>query len=156
MRGLAVLVTGLIVVAGAGGQEKGPKLNPRYNFEFNPENFPQGSPKEALESLLKAVDLKRIDYLLAHLAEPVFVDERVKDVHKGSFEALVSETKSKLLDEPETIKLLRRFAKEGEFESGDTTASAKLKDQRERVFFKKWETRWFFENKRKLDKPAEK
>ena len=153
MRSLVVLIIGLFVVAVAGGQEKPPKLNPRYNIEFSPENFPQGSPKEALESLLKAIDQKRIDYLLAHLAEPIFVDDRVKEVHKGSFEALVAETKTKLLDEPDTVKLLRRFAKEGDFETGDTTAAAKLKDQRERVLFKKWEVRWFFENKRR---PADK
>jgi hypothetical protein len=59
---------------------------------------------------------------------------------------------TKLLDDPETVPQLRRFLKEGEWEKGEEVASAKLKDSKDRVFFKKIGDRWYLENRKKVEK----
>src|SRR5262245_48322911 len=80
----------------------------RYGVEADLKTYPQGMPKEALASVLKAIDAKRIDYLLAHLADPQFVDQRVKE-NGGRFDALLEETRAKLLDDPGAAKQLSKF-----------------------------------------------
>jgi hypothetical protein len=122
----------------------------RYGVEANLRDFPQETPKETLASVLRAIERGRINYLLAHLADPAFVDQRVKEVYGGDFEELVRETSRKLAGNPAAAKELTRFLKEGEWEGGDTTASAKLKDVKDRqVFFRKIGRRWYLENRQK-------
>jgi hypothetical protein len=122
----------------------------RYAIQPNLEKYPQGTPKETLASVIAAIEERRIDYLLAQLADPDFVDGRVKDVYKGQFDELVAETKRKLADNPDTLKELQRFLKEGEWDSVENTASASLKDVKDRkVFMKKIGKRWYLENKQK-------
>jgi hypothetical protein len=148
------LVFGLVVVMTASAQaQQAAKENPpaaRYGLEASLRNYPQSTPKEALQSVLTAIDNGRIDYLLAHLSDPTFVDQRVKDVYGGKFDEVVRETTSKLADNPGTVKELRRFLKDGEWDVGDTSASAKLKDIKDRqVYMKKIGSRWFLENRQK-------
>jgi hypothetical protein len=122
----------------------------RYGIEANLRDYPQETTKEALASVLRASERGRINYLLAHLADPAFVDKRVKDVYGGDFDELVRETTAKLTDNPATLKELQRFLKEGEWEGGETTASAKLKDIKDRqVFLRKIGPRWYLENRQK-------
>ena len=124
----------------------------RYGIEANLDSFPQATPKEALASVIQAIENKRIDYLLAQLTEPDFVDQRVKEVYGGDFDELVKETTTKLNDNPGTLKELRRFLKEGDWENADTTATAKLKDVKDRqVFMKKVDKRWYLENRQKAE-----
>src|SRR5438552_14185099 len=140
----------LVGVAGVAAQE--PKEAPprRYGIEANLRDYPQETAKETLASVLQAVERRRINYLLAHLVDPAFVDKRVKEVYGGDFEELVRETTGKLADNPAALKELQRFLKEGEWEGGDTTASAKLKENKDRqVFFRKIGRRWFLENRQK-------
>jgi hypothetical protein len=132
--GLAVLVVG----------------QARYNLAPRLKTYPQGTPKETLASVLAAIDDRRIDYLLAQLTDPEWVDRRVKDVYAGRFDELVQEATTTLAGDPAKVKELRRFQKEGEWEGADTTASVHLKDVKDRqAFFKKIGTRWYLENRQK-------
>lgn len=152
MRGLVGCLIAAICLSGVVAQDN--KSTKRYGVEVELDFFPQDSPKAALESVLKAIERKRIAYLLAQLADPKFVDERVKS-YGGNFEELVTETTKKLKDDPAAVKELRRFLKEGEWEGGDTTASAKLKDVKDRqVFLKKIGERWYLENRMKAEAEA--
>src|SRR5437667_9610302 len=71
----------LTIVVGVEAQQgdKG-KVPQRYGLDLDAKRFPQSNPKEALGSVLKAIGDKRIDYLLAHLADPAFVDKRVSQI----------------------------------------------------------------------------
>jgi hypothetical protein len=120
----------------------------RYGLNAHLREFPQGTPKEALASVILAMEQGRIDYLLSQLSNPEFVDSRVKQVHGGKFVDLVGETRTKLNDNPAVIKELRRFLQDGDWQIADNTASVQLKDLKNRqVHLKKIGERWFFENK---------
>ena len=123
----------------------------RFGVAADFSSYPQATPKEALSSVLKAVDDKRINYLLAQLSDPDFVDRRVA-AHGGNFEALVHETTEKLTADMAALKLLRRFLQEGEWRNTDLTAAVRLKDVRDRcVYLRKTEGRWFLENRSKAE-----
>lgn len=122
---------------------------PRYGIPFDNNNYPQATPKETLASVIKAMERRRINYVLAHLADPDYVEERVKKAG-GDFELVVREATAKLNDKPDTIKELTRYLKEGEWEANENQASAQLKDLRDRkVFLRKSGARWFLENRQK-------
>jgi hypothetical protein len=142
------VAVGLVVAGVALAQApKEDSLNRRYGIDANLRHYPQTTPKEALASVLQAIDRNRIDYLVAHLVDPQWVDERVQRPG-SSFETVVQETTAKLADNPDAVKELRRFLKEGEWDAGDTTASASLKDvKNRRVYLRKVENRWFLENR---------
>jgi hypothetical protein len=120
----------------------------RHGVSSNLKNFPQATPKEALASALKAVDLKRVDYLLAHLVDTEWVDRRA-DLYQGGFPELVRESTAKL-DGP-SVKQLQRFLSEGEFETLDASAVVRLPKTPDRVVrLRKVGERWFLRN---LSKP---
>lgn len=151
MRVALMVLIGAALAAGAEAQEAN-KLATRYGITADSDLYPQKTPKEALTSVLKALQAKKVDYLVAQLSEPGFVDQRIKSVHDGKFEEMVKEVTAKLLDDSDTVPQLRKFLKDGEWEEGDDTAFAKLKDSKDRVFFRKLEGRWFLENRKKGDK----
>jgi hypothetical protein len=126
----------------------------RFGVAADLKAYPQDSPKAALASVLKAIDGGKIDYVLAQLTDPKFVDERIKRVHAGKFELQVAETKGKL-DAP-AVKQLRKFAAEGEWESDEDRAVVRLKDDADRIVaFRKVGDRWYLENRNKPDRPKE-
>ena len=53
---------------------------------------------------------------------------------------------------PETVQLMRRFLTDGDWEVGDEVTAVKLKDSKDRLFFRKAEGRWFLENRKKSEK----
>jgi hypothetical protein len=119
----------------------------RHGVAADLKSFPQATPKQVLASVLKAIDLKRIDYLLAQLSDPEWVDERVK-VYEGGFAELARETTARL-DAP-AVKKLARFLKEGKFETLDGTAVVHLKDVTDRVVrLRKLNGRWYLESRNK-------
>ena len=118
----------------------------RFAIELDLDRFPQATPKDTLASLLKAIELRKVDYLLAQLADPEYVDRRVKQVHAGKFDGMVEETTAKLANDPGAIKKLRRFLSDGAWDTQEAVASARLPDAPERVHFRKIGDRWFFEN----------
>ena len=82
----------------------------RYGVAPDLKTYPQATPKEALASALKAAEAGRFDYLAAQLADPAWVDERIKRLYGGRFEDQVEEARARL--DPPTLKLLRRFLAE--------------------------------------------
>ncbi len=151
MRICLVFLFAVFLAAGVRAQApKDDQPETRYGIIANLRDYPQSSAKETLGSVLAAIDNGRIDYLLAHLTDPEFVDKRVREVYGGQFDELVKETTTKLADNPATVKELRRFLKEGEWGGGEDRAIAKLKDVKERqVFLRKIGKRWFLENRQK-------
>ncbi len=147
-------------VAGFVGAQDQDNASKRYGFDLNLAFYPQKTPQETILSVVKAIENKRMDYLLAQLADPRFVDEAVAayktTIRQGSdkakvflaFDRLVVETAQYFLEDPTLLKELRAFGKEGEFETSDTQASGTLKTvQGRKVFLRKLEDRWFLENK---------
>jgi hypothetical protein len=155
--GLSLLLVG--VAAGAAQQEG--TNDKRYGYEVEGVKYPQGAPDVALKSVLQAIDDRRIDYLMAQLADPVFVDKKVgeyKSRFEGpeparltlAFDRLVKETARYFQDDPTLVRELRRFAKEGEWKLEEPAAVASVKGLPGRqVFMRKVQGRWFLENKQK-------
>lgn len=149
----------LLVVLSLSAQNQ-ERLSTRYGFEVNPSFYPQKKPEEAILSIVKAIENKRIDYLLAHLADPQFVDRTVAEykssITKGAdsaktflaFDRLVSETSQYFLEDPTLLKELRRFGKEADWDVNDAQATGTLKTvQGRKVFLRKVDERWFLENR---------
>ncbi len=119
----------------------------RYGVVAIYNKYPQGTPKEALASVVRALEANQVDYVFAHLTDPAFVDRRVKQ-YNGRFADLVEEGRAKLAGNPATIKLLQRFVKEGEWTQEEGNATAKLKDVKDQqVFMKRIDKRWVMENR---------
>lgn len=131
----------------AAAQKKDP-ADIRFGVEIDKDGFPQSTPKDALRSVLKAAEVGRFDYLVAHLVDPAYVDQQVKEA--GPFEKFVRVVKDRWANDPENSKELRRFLSDGEWEETADTATAKLKDLKSRqVFLKKVGARWYLENRTK-------
>ena len=147
MRIVRVLLLTAVCLSPALAQDDKPM--PRHGVNPDLETYPQATPKETLASVLKAINAKRMDYLLAQLADPDFVDQSVKTAD-GKFDDLVQEATAKLSADPTAVKELLRFLKEGEWEASDTAAAAQLKDIKDRrVFMRKIDNRWFLQNQQK-------
>ncbi|OAI46132.1 hypothetical protein AYO44_11885 [Planctomycetaceae bacterium SCGC AG-212-F19] len=155
---MARLCIAALLVLGCGllAEAQGLKFT-RYNIDYDSNSFRQDTPKETLASVIQTLNDRRVDYLLAQLTDPDFVDEQVTRVYGGKFDELVKTVKNKFANDPELLKNLVKFSKEGEWEIGDTAASAKVPEIKDKIFFRKLQSRWFFENKKSAtDKPAEK
>jgi hypothetical protein len=139
----AILLAGAVVLPAA---EAAKPSAGRYGVPLDLAAYPQGTAKEALISALKAVAAGRHDYLLAHLVDPAFVDDRVKRLYGDRFEAQVEDTRTKL--DPPTVRQLGKFAEAGEWSEEDGRAVVRLKDVADRaVFLKKVGERWYLEKR---------
>jgi hypothetical protein len=138
MRGWLAFAVGVSVLAAGTGE--------RYGIAPDLKTYPQASPKEALASVLKAAEAGRFDYLVAQLADPEWVDGRVKGLYGGRFESQVEDTQARL--GPPTLKLLRRFLNDGAWQEEGERASARLKDVPDsRVYLRRVGGRWYFEHR---------
>src|SRR5260370_40239946 len=128
MRFAFVFMLGIsgLVSAGWAQQTKQPPAG--YGIEADLDNYPQAEAKAALESVLKAIDKKKIDYLLAQLSDPKWVDSWVQKVYGGKFEAMVKETTAKLASDPTEVEELRRFLRGGTWGANDSEGLGGLKD----------------------------
>jgi hypothetical protein len=118
----------------------------RHGVALDLKAYPQGTPQETLASVLKAVKAQRIDYVLAQLADPHFVDERAKTESSG-FAALVREATEKLVADPTAVRLLSRLAEEGAWKVEENAATVALKEGGDRgVTFRKLDGRWVMQN----------
>ena len=146
----------------ASAQDEKKKAPRRYGMDVDETIYPQQSPKDAMKSIAAALDRKRTDYLLAHLADPAFVDywvERYKvEIPQGkeedkrllAFDKLLRETNQYFQNDPLIVKDLRAFSKEAkwtEAEDGVTAIGAVETIPARKVFLKKIGDRWFLENK---------
>lgn len=86
-------------------QESTPKPFQRHGIPKDPTTFKQNTPDQLRQSLLKALNTKRIDYILAHLADPAFVDTSVQNHFEGKFDGMVKESTAKLVDSPLGVQL---------------------------------------------------
>lgn len=122
----------------------------RFGIEADAKAYPQSTPKEALASVLKAAEAKRFDYLAAHLADPAFIDDRVKRVYGGKFDEQADDTKARL--DPFALKLLAKLLKDGKWEEekGTATVTAEGVAYRAARFVKKGE-RWYLSHR--FDRP---
>ncbi len=146
--GLA-LVSACEVRAQLNDDDKAPA---RYGVEPNPRLYPQGSAKQTLASVIDAYENKRLPYVAAYLAAPAWVDQRVRDVHQGDFDAFVKVMATKYADDPKMLEDMKRFLKEGDWEGGETTAVVKLKEVKDRqMSFRKIGKLWYLDNKLKPD-----
>jgi hypothetical protein len=116
----------------------------RYGIAPDLQRFPQATAKETLSSLLKAVETKRVDYAVAQLADPAFVDERVKRLYGGRFDEQVEDTRARL--DPLTLKQLQRFLKDGDWQEDKDRVTVRLREDKRCLFFKKDKGRWFMEH----------
>jgi hypothetical protein len=117
----------------------------RYTIAPDLKTYPQATPKEALASVLAAVGAKKFAYLTAQLADPEFIDQRVKKVYGGQFEEQVEDTRARL--DPATVKLLKRFLTDGTFVVEKNSAAFSLKDTPDRVvYFRRLGDRWFLQH----------
>jgi hypothetical protein len=98
----------------------------RYGVAEDAKAYPQTTPKEALASVLKAIDAKDYHYLVAHLADPAFVDDRVKRVYAGRFDEQVEDTRARL--DALIVKQLTRLSKEGKWAIDPTAAEVRSED----------------------------
>jgi len=119
----------------------------RYGVAPDLTLFPQGKPEETMASILKAIEMKKWDYLAAQLADPNFIDQRVK-IFGGRFADQVDDMRARL--DPSTVKLLQRFQKDGEWRKAAKETMVALKDMPDRfLFFRKIGDRWYLEHRSK-------
>jgi hypothetical protein len=144
-----------LVCLTARGQE-GPA---RFGYILNELKYPQKTPEEALQSVVKAIEAGQVSYLMAQLADPDFVDAKVAEYKKNvpgnerarmlqAFVRLVKETDDHFQEDPLLAKELKRFSREGEWKTEGASAVATCKTVPGRnVFMKKLQNRWYLENK---------
>jgi hypothetical protein len=146
-------------------QDPDSKLLIRYNFQVNLSKFPQKTPQDAMKSLVKALGDEQFGYLVAQLVDPGYVDPKIalyrNAYPQGSeqgktllaFKRLLKETSDHFREDPVLLKELRLFAKEAEWDMGEDRATGTVKQLAGRhVFFRKYEDRWFLENRQTKEK----
>jgi hypothetical protein len=143
----------LTLTAGISAQEKKTEAPPpRYGVEADLQTYKQGSAKETLASIAEAVRRTRIDYVVAQLTDPIFIDAKVTEFG-GDFQKLVKEVEEHLND-PKLRQEFVRFLKEGVVEESGTSAKVTLKDVPKRqMTLRKSGERWFLDNENEADKP---
>src|SRR5262245_42037055 len=146
MRLFLALLVGAVIVGFAVADDK-PDLAKRYGIDADLKTYPQATPKEALASVLKAIENKKADYFAAHLADPEFVDRRLKETTSG-FPQFVEEVTAKLVTDPGPLKQLQRFLKDGAWEITGDRAVVRVKDLADRcVYLRQIDNRWYLENR---------
>jgi hypothetical protein len=63
----------------------------RYGIRAYPDQFPNATPKAAVETAIDLIARDRLDYLAAHLLDPAFVDAKVADRARRAEEAVERE-----------------------------------------------------------------
>jgi hypothetical protein len=142
MRAALLLVLAGLVPLSSLAQE----MARRYGIAPDTKTYPQATAKEALASVLKAAAAGKYDYLTAQLADPAFVDDRVKRLYGGKFEEQVDDTRARL--DPAAQKLLKRFLDEGKWTVGKTEAVTRLDKVKDRVVrLVRKDGRWYLEHR---------
>lgn len=73
----SLVIAVLLVAWPATAQEPSQPIALRYGVLPAPEAYPQRTPREALLSAARAIERGKVDYLVAHIIDPRFVDARV-------------------------------------------------------------------------------
>jgi hypothetical protein len=133
------LVLAALVVLASSAPAADPPAK-RFGVEPDPKTFPQAAPKETLASVLKAIETKRADYVVAQLADPVFVDRRIKET---SYDEMLAEATAKLVSDPGAAKQLRAFLEKGTWDEKGDGATVSLEGSDRAASFHKAGGRWF-------------
>ncbi len=143
-----LFLTCILLIGPAGLRAQNQAIPARFEVEALPDNYPQTSPKATLQSVLKAIDRNRFDYMIAHLVEPSFIDQRMQQFGLP-FSGIVAEVQRKLKQDPPSLRELRRLALEGSVEERDGAATISSPDLPNRkVYLKQINARWFMENRK--------
>lgn len=150
---VAILTAGLSLAGG---------LAPtRYKVPLNQREYPQVSPKQALHSVVKALRKKDFSYLLAHLADPQYVDARVKEYMTGfegpeeakrfvAFLKFVKDVQRHFERDPDLLRELEVLADKGEWKIDEKIAFVRRsKSSQTRATFMQIGGRWFLKNDRR-------
>jgi hypothetical protein len=112
-----------------------------------------------MASIAKAIERKKIDYLLAQMADPLhvdyWVDQYKKDFLQGkdegkrllAFERLTRETTDYFQNDPLIVRDLRVFARDAKWDEKDDLATGTIESIPRKVYLRKFGDRWFLENK---------
>lgn len=123
----------------------------RYGVAEDAKTYPQETAKQALASVLKAIEAKDFRYLVAQLADPAFVEDRVTRVYAGKFDEQVADTRTRL--DALAVKQLTRLAKDGKWAVGDDAATLRSDDQPGRgVRMVKKDGRWYLSHRYDAEK----
>ena len=157
---LALVSLCAVAIAADEPKKKAPLPVRRFGFDVDEETFSQQSPEKTMQSIARALDRKKVDYLLAHIADPNHVDywvDRYKvDFTQGSeegkrllaFERLVTETNLYYANDPLIIRDLRIFVKDAKWaEEGNSAVGTVESIPARKVYLRKIGERWFLENK---------
>lgn len=88
---LAVVLSSVSFASAQEGKPKAPEETPpRYGVAFKVRVYPQASPKEALNSLIEAVDKGDYGYIASHLMEPGYIDGQVASRAKQAYPQIVA------------------------------------------------------------------
>jgi hypothetical protein len=178
MRPLLALMAGFVLAAAAAAQDAPPRFEILHNPDLYLQGTPQQTLQSVLGALARErydylaahlMDPEWVDAWLfksqeyfdrvageqivstgsgARLTGQALAD-RVRELStRLNFRTLVGQIQHKVADEPEHVRELKRFLREGNFSVAGDTATATLKDTKDRVlYFKKVKDRWFIENR---------
>jgi hypothetical protein len=142
---LSLMLLGSFVLFSAAQDEPIPS---RLNVTPSYDNYPQGNPKETAASILRALNRERFDYLVAHLIEPSFVDERIK-ITKAKPQEVIDSVRNRFLDDPATLKNLKKILGEGNITEDADKATVTFGEVKGlEVHLVKLGERWFIRNER--------
>jgi len=160
---MSVMVFAIVLAYGPTRAQDDAKKKPsegRFGYKVDEELYPQKAPAEAMKAIVTAIDRKRVDYLLAQLADPAYVDYWIdqykKEVALGAdegkrliaFNRLTRETTQYFQNDPLIVKDLRVFAREAKWsDEGDTAIGVVETIPARKVYLKKIGERWFLENR---------
>jgi hypothetical protein len=160
MQLVSIFAIVILMVGLAPAQDDAKKASRRFGFDVDEVIYPQKMPAEAMKSIVTAIDRKRVDYLLAQLADPAWVDYWVDQYKQEftlgkeegrrllAFERLTKETNLYYQNDPLIVKDLRVFAKDAKWaEEGETAIGTVETIPARKVYLKKVGDRWFLENR---------
>jgi hypothetical protein len=185
MRPLLTLAAGLLLLPAAVAQDgPQPRFDVLPNLDTYPQNTPQRTLAAVLAAIDRdrfdyvvahLLDPEFVDARLgatqayfervageqvaqagANLRGPD-LETRIRMVGlRLNVQDLVRQIRQKLADQPDHLRDLRRFARDGQVQAAGETATVTLPDVKDRaVYFKKVGDRWYLEN-RKEDRAARK
>lgn len=147
---VAMLLTSVWIAGPLTAQDKEPP--PRFGLLAKLDLYPQDTPEKTLKSIVAALEKGEYAYVLAHMADPAFVDSTIKQ-NKLKFNEFVEQVKQTAKENPEQLRELRKFVTSGEWTATDTMATALEKSLPGRaVIMLKVGDRWFMSNDRTVIK----
>jgi hypothetical protein len=161
-----IAIVGLVLIGltlPAVAQEEGPapdRLAQRYGMQVNPLSYPQKTPEEALKAVVRALEKKSMEYLLAQLADPKFVDGRIAEYRQAiptgseqgkiflAFDRLQRETEDHFFADPQLLRELRILARDAKWDTTENQATGAAEAiPGHKVYLRRIGERWFLENR---------